>query len=50
MKEIMIYLELFSKEEKQVTEIFCLVGTSDWFGLVNVTEVSCFSRLEPLKI
>ena len=27
--------------EKQVKEIFCLFGTSDWFAAVNVFDVSC---------
>ena len=33
-------LDFISIYEKQVTEIFCLIGTSVWFAPVNVFDVS----------
>ena len=34
-KGIMNYLDLVSMEEKQLTEIYCSIGSSEWFAKVN---------------
>ena len=43
-KGIMRYIAFVSPDEKQVAEEYCSIGTSDWFGIVNVYLVSCCSR------
>ena len=31
----MKYLDFVSIDEKQLTELYCLIGISDWFAIVN---------------
>ena len=42
-KGIMKYLEFVSTNEKQVTETYCLIGTSDWFPIFSFPDVSYWS-------
>ena len=37
----MKYLDFVSIDEKQVTEIYYLIGTSDWFAIVMFFDESC---------
>ena len=43
-------LDFVSIDEKQVTEVYCLIGTSDWFAVFGVFDVSCWSWLHSLNI
>ena len=37
---IMKDLDFASIDEKEVTKVYCLIGKSDWFPIVNVFDVS----------
>ena len=39
-----------SIDEKHVTEIYCLIGTSNWFAIVIVFDVSCILLMKITKI
>ena len=39
-KRIMKHPNFVSNDENQVTEIYCLIGTSGWFAIVNVFDRS----------
>ena len=46
---IMKKLDFVSIDKKQVTQIFCLDGSSDWFAILNVFDVSCWWWLQILN-
>ena len=43
-KRIMNYNDFVSIDVKYVTEMYCLIGTADWFAKASVFDVSCWSR------
>ena len=40
-KGIIKYIDFVCIDANYVTRIYCLIGTADWFALVNVFDVSC---------
>ena len=47
---ILKYIAFVSIGEKQVTEIYCFIGTSIWFAIVDAFDVSCWSSVHTFKI
>ena len=38
-----------SIDEKHVTEVYCLIGSSDWFAIVKGFDLSCWSWIQTLS-